>query len=405
MSWRALTVVLAVVVSVCALPRNSGQNRATHIVDRIISAGYPAELHHVTTEDGYILGVHRIPYGRNGPSEERRPVVFVMHGLMGSSENFIFTGSDHAIAYNLADAGFDVWLGNARGNVNSRGHVSFDPDNRRQKSDFFDYSWEEIGMIDVPTMVDYALAQTGALKLHYIGHSQGGTSFLVMTSMKPEYNDKILTAHLLAGVGYMSHFPNTALRATALMTNTLYSLGTSLGLYEIMSLDDLPISLTRQGHSYIDNCFGDVQYKAYCEMLGLNEIVGYADTEDMGVGGSSLKQFAHYGQNIKDRAFRRWDHGIIRNRVLYGSITPPSYNLRLITVDVTMHYTVSDNLLDERDVLAMAADMPNTVARKVERESFSHIDFVAALDARELVTNYIIASVQRADVAHATSNQ
>lgn len=51
------------------------------------------------------------------------------------------------------------------------------------------------------------------------------------------------------------------------------TLGTTLGLYEIKSLDDLPISLTSQGHSYIDNCFGDVQYKAYCEMLGLNEIV------------------------------------------------------------------------------------------------------------------------------------
>lgn len=125
----------------------------------------------------------------------------------------------------------------------------------------------------------------------------------------------------------------------------------------------------------------------------------------MGVGGSSLKQFAHYGQNIKDRAFRRWDHGMIRNRNLYGSVTPPSYNLGLITVDVTMHYTVSDTLLDERDVLAMAADMPNTVARKVARESFSHIDFVSALDARDLVTSYIITSVQHADIVYATSNQ
>ncbi|RXG54876.1 Gastric triacylglycerol lipase, partial [Armadillidium vulgare] len=40
----------------------------------IQSFGYPAEVHHVTTEDGYILELHRIPYGVDGPSEEVRPV-------------------------------------------------------------------------------------------------------------------------------------------------------------------------------------------------------------------------------------------------------------------------------------------------------------------------------------------
>lgn len=55
--------------------------------------------------------------------------------------------------------------------------------------------------------------------------------------------------------------------------NVLQALGTSLGLVEIRTLDDLPISLSRQGYTYIDNCFGDVKYKAYCEMLGLEHIV------------------------------------------------------------------------------------------------------------------------------------
>lgn len=38
--------------------------------------------------------------------------------------------------------GFDVWLGNARGNTHSRKHETLNPDRHR---DFWDFSWHEIG--------------------------------------------------------------------------------------------------------------------------------------------------------------------------------------------------------------------------------------------------------------------
>lgn len=125
-------------------------------------------------------------------------------------------------AYNLADAGFDVWLGNARGNVHSRYHNTLDPDHDEQKYEFFDFSWEEIGTQDLPAMIDYILEYTGRDKLHYIGHSQGGTVFLVLNSLRPEYNQKIESAHLLAGVGYMEHFPDEQLVELAIMVDLIY---------------------------------------------------------------------------------------------------------------------------------------------------------------------------------------
>ncbi len=33
----------------------------------ITKNGYPAETHTVTTEDGYILEIHRIPFGKDSP--------------------------------------------------------------------------------------------------------------------------------------------------------------------------------------------------------------------------------------------------------------------------------------------------------------------------------------------------
>lgn len=115
--------------------------------------------------------------------------------------------------------------------------------------------------------------------------------------------------------------------------------------------------------------------------------------------GASLKQAAHYGQNIRDKIFRRYDLGYVKNLVNYGSLKPPSYDLSQISSDVTMHYSLNDNLLDERDVLDMAADMPNTKVRKVARESFEHVDYIVAPDAKELVTDYIIEAIKNTPIA------
>lgn len=59
-----------------------------------------------------------------------------------------------------------------------------------------------------------------------------------------------------------------------------------------------------------------------------------------------------------------------------------------------MHYTISDVLLDERDVLSMVGDMPNAVARKVARDSFLYKDFTVAADVKELVTDHIIQAIK-----------
>lgn len=69
--------------------------------------------------------------------------------------------------------------------------MSLDPDSKTD-NDFWKFSWEEIGLYDVSAFVDYILDITGQEKLHYIGHSQGGTAFLVLNSLRPEYNKKFI---------------------------------------------------------------------------------------------------------------------------------------------------------------------------------------------------------------------
>lgn len=168
--------------------------------------------HDVQTSDGYILKLFRITNNpkRNCPFSGK-PVVFLQHGLLSSSDCWILNGPNDALAYLLADRCYDVWMGNFRGNTYSKKHAKISP----LLPSFWDFSWNEIGLYDLPAMIDYTLYITGQEKLHYVGHSQGTTTFMVMLSQIPRYNDKILSSYMLAPVGYMNHMESPLAKAVA----------------------------------------------------------------------------------------------------------------------------------------------------------------------------------------------
>uniref|UniRef100_A0A8D9A298 Lipase member K n=1 Tax=Cacopsylla melanoneura TaxID=428564 RepID=A0A8D9A298_9HEMI len=64
------------------------------ITPKIISQyGYPFESHTVVTQDGYILGIYRIPNGkhRNASDPQKKPV-YLQHGFTTSSADWVLAG-------------------------------------------------------------------------------------------------------------------------------------------------------------------------------------------------------------------------------------------------------------------------------------------------------------------------
>ncbi|KAF2365993.1 AB-hydrolase lipase domain [Trinorchestia longiramus] len=356
----------------------------------IEAAGYVAETHHVTTEDGYILELHRIPYGVAGSNGEVRPVAFLQHCLLCSSSDYLMNEPDKALAYILADTGFDVWLGNYRGNTYSRNHVTLDPD---EDLEFWSFSWDEMGIIDLPTMIDYTLEATGQKDLYYVGFSMGTTTYYAMLSEKPEYNNKLRVAINMAPVAYMEHMkgPLTLLAPYSDQFDTLLTL---LGKGEFLPSRDVTDELVEQ---FCDEemATAEVCYNVLFLIAGpdpdlINEEwlpVILAHTP----AGTSVHTINHYAQLYVSKEFTKYDYGPLGNSNHYGQTTPPSYNLSNVITPTALFWGSNDWLAAPEDVARLAPELPNLILDyRVPFDKFNHLDFVWAVNASDLVYDAVL---------------
>lgn len=89
-----------------------------------------------------------------------------MHGLLDCSDTFIINDEDKALAFVLANRGYDVWLGNNRGNKHSKEHTKYTSNSKS----FWDFTFEDMAIYDLPAAFTYISSKTNQL-ITYIGHS------------------------------------------------------------------------------------------------------------------------------------------------------------------------------------------------------------------------------------------
>ncbi|CAG5057873.1 unnamed protein product [Parnassius apollo] len=359
----------------------------------ITAAGYPAERHRATTPDGYVLQMHRIPAGRrtsrrSGPSGKGKKVVLLVHGLIGSSADFVIMGPDRSLGYILADAGYDVWIGNLRGNYYTS-HQNL----TRSDPKFWEYSFHEHGKYDVPAQIDKVLSVTGNSKLLYVGYSMGSTSFFIMMSERPEYNEKVVAFIGLAPAVYLNQIKPLAENTLKDLNivNTLRSQGMLSLAFRPELIDFVVSTMCRVKQPEGEMCmrlafpFVGEDYEQIDWDIMMPVIV-------VRIQPASWRQLEHFGKIAITGVFTSWEDG------LFGAVKP--YNLSNVKVPVTLLYGENDQLTEKSQIMRLAKELRKTGMLEEIRPGcnwpkFNHLDFVYAKDLGNLLNRPLVKHVDK----------
>merc|ERR1719369_452446 len=358
--------------------------------------GYPAEEHWVTTPDGYILALHRIPHGiSTGASASPRPPILVIHGLLCSSADWVISTPSKGLGYMLADAGYDVWLGNYRGNTYSRNHTFLNPD---KNDGFWDFSWDEMGHYDLPAMIEKVLELTEESQLFYVGFSMGTTGFMAMHHYRPDIGEKIKLANLLAPVAGES----------AMGGPLGWIAGFMGGIFDHI-IEDL-LNMMGVGEFLPSNLFIDCLASLFCHDItaGLCSnilfILAGSDSPQMNnplldsimhhtPAGASTHSLLHYAQLKATGGFHGFDWGSDKLNYQHHNGPVPTYNFGDVATPVALYWGDNDWFAMPEDILQTIIGLPNIVPgmnHEVEYEQWTHLDFLWAIDADKFVYSFLL---------------
>ncbi|VDN56048.1 unnamed protein product [Dracunculus medinensis] len=361
-------------------PNYLGDVEAHMTVPEIINRwGYPVETHTVTTEDGYILVMHRIPHGQKESrnSSVSKPIIFLQHGLLCTSSVWIMNQPHQSAAFIFADLGFDVWMGNNRGNTYSRKHLKYSARNRQ----YWHFTWSEMAKYDMLAMINGVLKWTNRSHLYYVGHSQGTLTMFTKLSEDEHLNKKVKIFFALAPVGTIAHVKGLF----SVLGNSMYR------QFQIFSLlfgdtEFLPNNfITRLITKFI--C-GIASKKPLCEnfifmlsgpdshQLNKSRIGVYLSHNP---AGTSTRNMWHIAQMVRHGKHSAFDYIFpALNKKFYGTSEPPTYNISTITTEMHLYYSDEDWISTGTDVRNyLLTNLPSAYLKSVNKlKDFNHNDFL-----------------------------
>ncbi|KAH6646952.1 Alpha/Beta hydrolase protein [Truncatella angustata] len=363
---------------------------ASDFVDLCAAFGYTAEEHVVQTKDGYLLGVHRLAWrrgeedmkvnsGPNGLNGLRKKVIYMHHGLLMNSEVWVcLTDPQRCLPFVLVDRGYDVWLGNNRGNKYSKKSIKTSP----QNIDFWNFSIDEFAFHDIPDTISYILESTKQPSLSYIGFSQGTAQSFASLAIHPKLNEQvnvfIALAPAMSPAGLSNGIVDALIKASPQVLFLLFgrrSILASATMWQSILYPPIFVRLIDMG---LDFLFG---WKARNISMS-QKLAAYPHLYSF----TSTKSVVHWFQIIRNKSFQMYDddvHPPLSNASKYTKVA--KYPTRNIKTPVVLVYGGSDSLVD---IKVMLRELPNrTVATEIPH--YEHLDFLWARDVDTQVFQHV----------------
>lgn len=335
--------------------------------DRLEQFGVKVEHHFAVTEDGYILHMHRLK-GREG-----KPVIFFQHGLVCSSWAWVVS-NDYAPAIRFWKLGYDVWLGNFRGNMYSQKHTTL----QLNSTLFWDFTFEQMGECDLPAELNYVREHTKQEKVTYVGWSEGTAAVFVNQGGDKQFakckkyplEEQINLFIALSPIGHIEHNNSRVLK----LMSKWWIAGTLATLFPFGILFFTSMAPLEDWVCYLTGGL-------LCH-LTVNIIAGKSNLDDTTnlvnfvahfPSGTSVKNLNHFAQ-IMQKGFRRYDYGLDNLRY-YHSREPPSFDLSAIRFPTALFFADKDLFVQPKDRQRMEDDLrkSNQVVFSKLYEDFSHV--------------------------------
>jgi lysosomal acid lipase/cholesteryl ester hydrolase len=355
--------------------------------------GYYCEEHIVQTGDGYLLGLHRLGWkaGEEGIRVNsgrddgiKKKVVYLHHGLMMNSEVWVcLTERERCLPFELVERGYDVWLGNNRGNKYSKKSVHTAP----TSSSFWNFSMDQFAFHDIPDSIAYILETTHQPSLSYIGFSQGTAQAFATLSIHPTLNEKvdvfIALAPAMSPKGVASGIVDSFVKASPDILYLAFGRKSILPSATMWQSILYPPIFVRLIDTSLRFLFGwnAVNISAHQKLAAYPHLYSFTST----------KSVVHWFQIIRNGVFQMYDdeapNPITSNRSKYYKVAKfPTKNIK---TPIVLVYGGSDSLVD---IKVMLKELPrHTIAKEIPH--YEHLDFLWAQSVHELVFPHVFEAL------------
>ncbi|XP_043374861.1 lysosomal acid lipase/cholesteryl ester hydrolase-like isoform X3 [Dermochelys coriacea] len=326
--------------------------------------GYPSEEYEVTTEDGYILSVNRIPGGKNRGNTGQKPVVFLQHPILGDATHWISNLDNNSLGFVLADAGFDVWMGNSRGNTWSTKHKTLKPDQQK----FWEFSFDEMGKYDIPAVLYFAMNKTGQKQLYYVAHSEGTTLGFIAFSIRPDLAQRIKMFFALGPVATITFAKSPLIKFVSLPETLLKTVFGTKGIFHQSECLQKPLALL---------C---TKLDKFCASV-LSFVAG---RNEQNLNMSRLAMYVGHSPAGTS----------VQNGLHWRQTTPPMYKIEELKMPIAIWSGGHDLFADPKDMAALLGRITNLIYHKHFPE-WEHLDFTWGLDAAKRMYVKIIELMRK----------